>query len=142
MAYAYRGLARRVLLHAGELADLPPAPFGWRYVREEGRNAVLLLPLWLYPLWASRCWKWWVFGPLSSIGFWSLKEEGGYWLEGSWCWRWWRGEERVLDSIQRHGGLSAEMRTQWERRNWWLRLGWWIERATAHVNMPPRFADL
>lgn len=148
--YAYRGLAQRdlratVFTHLKRIPALPPAPFGWRYIKEESRGTVLLMPVWL--AWvhiALHSWQWWLFEPLTRIGFWSMKEEAGYWLEGRWCWRWWRGEERVLDQIQTYGytGFSRAMRHQWERRNWWMRLGWWIEEHTSHVNMPPRFSEL
>lgn len=144
--FPYRGMARRIslLVPKGERKPLPPTPFGWVYWKDIDGQAVLLMPVWLYAIHWLRHNRWELHRrALIPLGFWSLKEEGGYYHEGQWNWRWWRGADRMYDDCVRH----------WESRTsvppisyydyatavmpaWWFKLGWWFARATAHVKMP------
>lgn len=141
---AYCGLALRRFLRFSP----PPqasAPFGWCYVRELDRNAVLLMPRWLAWVHAVRGnWQWWVFGPLSMWGFWDMKENGGYWLEGRWTWCWWHSRDRWLESLRARTDVTPrELMTSPDfPHSWWFRLGWWIEDHTRHVRMPLRVSEL
>ena len=65
---------------------LPPAPWGWRYLRLIDRRAVYLLPLWLY--WPVQAWRfrWWALEPLLRVGILKLRD-GDYWSNARWwCW--------------------------------------------------------
>jgi hypothetical protein len=67
--------------HVERAPTYPPAPFGWRWLKEEQRNAAVLLPLWLYwPARIRREWPSMLFPALMRLGLWAVNEEGGYYI--------------------------------------------------------------
>lgn len=65
--------------------DLLRIPFGWRALKVPDRDAVEVMPLWLYwPVRLRRDRYHLVFGTLMRLGLWAVKEEGGYYVDGYW----------------------------------------------------------
>jgi hypothetical protein len=79
----YRGLGwwrRRARDARGlGLTGLPPAPFGWRWLKEEHRSAAICFPLWLY--WPALFWReryGRFFEPLMRMGLWDVNDGDRY----------------------------------------------------------------
>lgn len=77
---AYLGLGR---WRAGSPRSAP-APWGWRWLRAEHRHAAVCLPLWLY--WPIAAWRdrWRGMVLLERLGFWRVREDGGWLWDGTW----------------------------------------------------------
>jgi hypothetical protein len=77
LGWGRSGFARKLGGQRG--GTFPAAPWGWRWLKEEYRNAAICLPLWLY--WPVYGWRYrWniVCEPLERWGFLRVKE-GDYW---------------------------------------------------------------
>lgn len=59
-------------------------PFGWTRMKEPDRDVITVMPWWLAAfVLVRRYWPNWLFGRvLMPLGLWTLKEEGGFYVEG------------------------------------------------------------
>lgn len=85
LEYACRGLAHRVIGRSrrwSEQIAANPAPFGWTYIKEQDRNAALLMPWWVAAfVIIRRDWQHFLFGRiLMPMGLWVVDPDGGWYL--------------------------------------------------------------
>lgn len=111
---------------AKHMRDLP-RPFGWRWSHELGRDAYVLMPLWLYAI--SRLWlhRWFLHRVGARTGFLDV-QPNLYYAEGHWTWRW-------GSSLTKRAGraLPSLAGTRWDK---WRRAGLAFERFCAWTQEP------
>lgn len=138
----YRGLARRVWIKANRDVPKPIVPWGWRAFRSEVTPSVMIMPAWLYwPIYFWRYRHWYTLAPLQTMGFYCVREDGGYWVDGWFTWRTWQ----TFDHI-RMLPRCPEARIPYVNGapflNRWERVARWLERMVNDWNAKDPNADM
>lgn len=99
-------------------------PFGWRWMKEPGRDALRMMPVWLY--WPMCAWRnrWAIYRPLIRLGF-LVGAEGALYSSFRWNWHFWRSQRAVFGPV-----------TPWQRFAYWCLRKEYEYRAT----MPRTFS--
>lgn len=119
--FRWRGVGHRGLLaeYDGMMWDRRPAPWGWRAEVVPGRDAVLLMPWWVWAIRRCRWFRYDALRVLARLGLLHVRE-GDYLDNGRWTWRF--GSEVRARRIRR------SLHKPWRAAGWWEHLGLSVER--------------